>query len=53
MTREQLQRELCYRAAMSIAKELLKGGMVSEDEYGSIGKGLIRYYQPIIFGLYP
>lgn len=53
MTREQLQRELCYRAAMSIAKELLNSRMVNDDEYIKINKHLIRYYQPIIFGLYP
>lgn len=52
MTGEQLQRELKYRAAMSLAKELLKSGMISEDDYHAVDARMIRIFEPILKGLY-
>ncbi|MPM98875.1 hypothetical protein SDC9_146065 [bioreactor metagenome] len=52
MTGEQLQRELKYRAAMSLAKELLKSGMISEDDYRAVDARMIRIFEPIFKGLY-
>ena len=53
MTGEQLQREFKYRAAMSLAKELLKSGMISEDDYHAVDARMIRIFEPILKGLYP
>ena len=52
MTGEQLQREFKYRAAMSLAKELLKSGMISEDDYHAVDARMIRIFEPILKGLY-
>ena len=53
MTGEQLQCELKYSAAMSLVKELLKSGMISEDDYRAIDARMIRIFEPIVKGLYP
>lgn len=53
MTGEQLHCELKYRAAMSLVKELLKSGMISEDDYRAIDARMIRIFEPIVKGLYP
>ena len=53
MTGEQLQREIKYRAAMSLAKELLRSGVISEDDYHAVDARMIRIFEPILKGLYP
>lgn len=53
MTGEQLQCELKYRAAMSLVKELLKSGMITEDDYRAVEAQMIRIFEPILKGLYP
>lgn len=53
MTGEQLQREFKYRAAMSLAKELLKSGMITEDDYRAVDARMIRIFEPVLKGLYP
>ena len=53
MMHEQLQREFQYRAAMSLAKELLKSGVISEEEYYTVDAKMIKHFQPVISGLYP
>ena len=53
MTGEQLQREFKYRAAMSLAKELLKSGMISEDDYRTVDARMIRIFGSILKVLYP
>lgn len=53
MTHEQLQREFQYRVAMSLAKELLKNMLISEDEYRTVDAQMIKHFQPVLSGLYP
>ena len=53
MTGEQLQREIKYRAAMSLAKELLRSGEITEDDYRAVDVRMIRIFEPILKGLYP
>lgn len=53
MTHEQLLREFRYRVAMSLARELLKSGMISEGEYQIADAKMIEYFQPVLAGLYP
>ena len=53
MTHEQLQREFQYRVAMSLVKELLKRGAISDEEYRIVDARMIKHFQPIFVGLYP
>ena len=53
MTGEQLQREFKYRAAMSLAKELLRSGVITEDDDRAGEAQMIRIFEPILKGLYP
>ena len=53
MTHEQLHKEFQYRVAMSLAKEMLKGGVINEDEYRAVDARMIMLFQPIMAGLYP
>lgn len=53
MTQEKLQLEFQYRVAMSLVKELLKGGVISEEEYRAVDARMIMLFQPVLAGLYP
>ena len=53
MTHEQLQQEFQYRVAMSLVRELLKSGALSDDEYRRIDAHMIERFQPVLSGLYP
>ena len=53
MTRELFERERDYGAAMSIAKALLRSGLITEKEYRKIDTIFTRKYQPVIGGLKP
>jgi|LSQX01.1.fsa_nt_gb uncharacterized membrane protein len=53
MTQEQLQSEFQYRVAMSLVKELLKSGVISEEEYRAVDARMIMLFQPVLAGLYP
>jgi hypothetical protein len=50
MTRDQLQRECDYNAAISIANGLLKRGLITSKEYAVIQKLFLRKYAPVIAG---
>ena len=50
MTREQLQRECDYNAAMSVADGLLKRGLITTKEYTTIKNILLWKYAPVIAG---
>ena len=53
MTQEQLQSEFQYRVVMSLVKELLKSGVISEEEYRAVDARMIMLFQPVLAGLYP
>ena len=53
MTPEQLQRESQYRIAMSLVKEMVKSGVLSDDEYHKIDARMILRFQSVLSGLYP
>lgn len=50
MTQEQFKSEKAYRATLSIAKAMLKNGLITEQEYKKIDTFLLNKYRPI-FGL--
>ena len=51
MTHEQLQREFQYRVALSLAKELLKSGVITEEDCGLVSTALIGHFQSLLIGL--
>ena len=46
------QNEMMYQATMSIARKMLRDGLISEDEYRQIDTMFIEKYQPKIGGLF-
>lgn len=53
MTHEQFDREKRYWVALSIAKSMLRKGVIDEDDYKDIDTRLIKKYHPILEGLCP
>jgi len=38
---------------MSLVKELMKSGVISEEEYRAVDARMIMLFQPVLAGLYP
>ena len=53
LTKEQFERELNYRAALSIARQMREGGLVTPGEFVQIDRFLRRKFSPVWGGLYP
>ena len=53
MTKEQFAREVDYGAAMSIAKAMLRAGLITGKEYRKIDTIYCKKYRPIIGGTKP
>jgi len=51
MTQEQFARERDYGAVVSIAKAMLRAGLISDKEYRKIDTMFTRKYRPIIGGI--
>lgn len=52
LTKEQFERELNYRAALSIAKQMREDGLVTPGEFVQIDGFLRRKFSPVWGGLY-
>lgn len=52
LTKEQFERELNYRAALSIAKQMREDGLVTPGEFVQIDTFLRRKFSPVWGGLY-
>ena len=52
LTKEQFERELNYRAALSIAKQMREDGLVTPGEFVQIDRFLRRKVSPVWGGLY-
>jgi hypothetical protein len=48
MTQEQFEREKGYRVTLSIAKSMLQGGLITEQEYKKIDIMMIEKYRPLL-----
>jgi len=48
MTPEQFDREKKYQAALSVARALLKNGIITEDDYDKIEEVLRMKFLPLI-----
>ena len=52
LTRDQFQRELSYRAALSVARRLLENKLIARKEFVRIDAVLRRKFSPVWGGLY-
>ena len=48
MTKEQFRAERLYQMSLSVAKTMLRKGVISEEEYSEIDTILLQKYQPIL-----
>ena len=53
LTHDQFQRELSYRAAISVARRLLENKLITRKEFMRIDAVLRRKFSPVWGGLYP
>ena len=53
LTLDQFQRELSYRAALSVARRLLENKLIARKEFVRIDAVLRRKFSPVWGGLYP
>jgi len=51
MSKEQFEKEKNYRVFLSIAKSMLKNGIITDDDYCKIDTILKAKYRPIIGSL--
>lgn len=52
MTGEQFHREQAYQVTLAIARSMLRGRLITEDEYRNIGAMMLEKYRPLIGSLY-
>ena len=53
LTHDQFQRELSYRAAISVARRLLENKLITRKEFVRIDAVLRLKFSPVWGGLYP
>lgn len=51
MTKEQFKRETLYQTTLSIARAMLKGGLISPDEFDKTEEFLRAKYKPVLGSL--
>lgn len=47
MDKEQFRRELMYEATMSIYRQLLATGAITEDDYALLSEMMLKKYTPL------
>ena len=52
MGSEQFQNEKLYQGSLSIAKSLLKNGLISPMEYAKVEDYLLKKYRPVLGSLF-
>lgn len=52
LTHDQLQRELSYRAALSILRQMLDADLITQKEFVTIAPTLAEKFSPVWAGLY-
>ncbi len=53
MTPEQFDREKAYRITLSLAKTMLKRGLITEQDYIKIGEMMLEKYRPLLGVIWP
>ena len=51
MTESEFNAEKRYLTAIAVAKKMLSGGIISEEEYRVIDTMLLEKYRPVLSGL--
>jgi hypothetical protein len=51
MSKEQFERERLYQATLSVARAMLRKGLLTEDEVGIIDTKMREKYRPSLGGL--
>ena len=51
MNKDQLDREMNYRAALAIARLMLSDGVINQDDYLAIDTILIAEFRPVFGGI--
>ncbi|HBV51202.1 MAG TPA: hypothetical protein H9956_05875 [Candidatus Eisenbergiella pullicola] len=52
MTKEQFDREKKYQAALAVAREMLKKGVIDEADFLRIEARLAAKFQPVLGGIF-
>lgn len=52
MSRDDFQREKLYQATMSMARKMLRDGLISEEEYRKIDTIFLEKYRPVFGTLF-
>ncbi len=48
MSKEEIRNDMLYHAAISVAKDMLEKGLITEEEYAQIDTNLLEKYQPYL-----
>lgn len=47
MDKEQFRQELLYEATMSVYRQLLQTGVITEEDYALLGQMMLQKYSPL------
>lgn len=47
MTKEQFHNEKMYQATMALARQMLRQGLITEEEYREVEAAFLKKYQPV------
>lgn len=48
MTQGEMRNDITYHAAISVAKNMRRDGLITEEEYAEIDRALLQKYQPYL-----
>lgn len=48
MTKEQFHNEKMYQASMALARQILRQGLITEDEYREVEAIFLKKYKPVL-----
>ena len=48
MTQKEMRNDITYHAAISVAKNMRRDGLITEEEYVEIDRALLQKYQPYL-----
>ncbi len=48
MTKEQFHNEKMYQATMALARQMLRQGLITEDEYREVEAVFLKKYKPVL-----
>ena len=48
MTKEEFHNEKMYQATMALARQMLRQGLITEEEYREVEAVFLKKYQPVL-----